>query len=109
MGLVSAPICMDPVKWTLLLLCAESVHFVSTVPLPCMGAPQVRIAVMPLGRFWILLISHPALAVGLGPLYLSRSACVKHTWAECGAPDWRGSFIPAGNGECCQVILLVTS
>src|SRR5208283_2647557 len=92
--------------------CPSSLHEAFIVPLAVIWPVQEIEADMPLADFCMLLTWQSPRVCGGGPPNLSSCACVMQTSVVRGAPlkgDPGGAAMPGGNGDCCQVIVVVTS
>jgi hypothetical protein len=81
-------------------------------PFPFSRPLQIQSAVIPLAVLFTFESWHSLWAWGMGPPYLSIMSWVRHTTVVWGAAVWGvspGPCVTPPNGDCCQVVLEVTS
>src|ERR1039458_2263311 len=106
-GLLFGPTCIDPTKCTLPVACSSSLHEDSRLALPLILPVHSMSAVMPLAFLTRLVKRQPLICGRIAP-YFSKYCCVTQTGVVCGPPPV-GSPTPAGNGDCCHVVVVVNA
>src|SRR5208282_933685 len=98
MGRLFCPICMVPVRCTVVLVVLASTNVVCTVPVAFIWPVQTIFAVIPPGVMETSVIWQlPRCGLEYGAPYLSIMAWVTHTSAVCGANGEAGICTPGGN------------